>query len=207
MASTAPPSPFPDNQIHRPKSGRKPLQPKNTNTPAIPNNHPKPKTLQLIGISLTQNSNKENLHPKRENAVLCIQAEVPFDSSLAEELSAIREKLERLRIDREKTEKMLKERNLMLDLQMKELFNRGELQKELELEVDRLFRLKELRLSCMQKISPIRTLREKEEEKKMNGYQPKELNYDEEDDIRTESSSENDPSAIGNEIIAIVTTH
>ncbi|XP_019241997.1 PREDICTED: high mobility group B protein 6 isoform X2 [Nicotiana attenuata] len=206
MASTAPPSPFPDNQIHRPKSGRKPLQPKNTNTPATPNNHPKPKTLQSIGISLTQNSNKENLHPKGEKLLPCIQAEVPFDSSLAEELSAIREKLERLRIDREKTEKMLKERDLLLDLQMKELFNRGELQKELELEVDRLFRLKELRLSCM-KISPIRTLREKEEEKKMNGYQPKELNYDEEDDIRTESSSENDPSAIGNEIIAIVTTH
>ncbi|XP_060197495.1 high mobility group B protein 6 [Lycium barbarum] len=194
MASTAP-SPFPNNQIHPPKIGRKPLQPKNIPSIPLTTNPKQPQ-------KCIQNSNKENLDfysdfsttKKATNPISIIQAE-PFDSSLAEELSAIREKLERLRIDREKTEKMLKERDLMLDLQMKEMLNRGEEQKELELEVDRLFRLKELRLSCTLRISPIRTLREKEEEKKIKGDHLKELNYDEEDEIMTDSSSDKDPSA------------
>ncbi|KAJ8559415.1 hypothetical protein K7X08_003473 [Anisodus acutangulus] len=184
-------TPFPNNQI------RKPLQPKNTpSTPLTTNPIPE----KWNGISLIQNSNKENVHPdfptpkKATNPINIIQAE-PFDSSLAEELSAIREKLERLRSDKEKTEKMLKERDLMLDLQIKEMLNRGEEQKQLELEVDRLFRLKELRLSCTLKISPIRTLREKEEEKKIKGDHLKELNYDEEDEIMTDSSSDKEPSA------------
>lgn len=151
MASTAP-SPFPDNQIRRPIFGRKPLQPKNT--PAIPLTTNPNKPEKWTEISVSQNSNKENLHPdfpapkKATNPISCIKDE-PFDSSLAEELSAIREKLERLKKDKEKTEKILKERDLMLDLQMKELLNRGEMQKQLEIEVDRLFRLNELRLSCM----------------------------------------------------------
>ncbi|MCD7473519.1 hypothetical protein HAX54_015427 [Datura stramonium] len=196
--SSAAPSSFPDNQIRRPKIGRKPLQPKNTPDTPVTTNPNKPE--KWIEISVTQNSNKENLHPdfstpkKAINPISCIQAE-SFDSSLAEELSAIREKIERMKSDGEKTEKMLKERDLILDLQMKELLNRGEQQKQLELEVDRLFRLKELKLSCMQKISPIRTLREKIEEKKIKGDHLKELNYDEEDEIMTDSSSDKDPSA------------
>jgi uncharacterized protein YdgA (DUF945 family) len=67
-----------------------------------------------------------------------------LDSSLAEELSAIKKKLERLRSDKERTEKMLEERAMVLDLQKKELEQRGEAQKRLEIEVDRLYRLKEL---------------------------------------------------------------
>lgn len=67
-----------------------------------------------------------------------------MDSSLAEELSAIKKKLERLRSDKERTEKMLEERAMVLDLQKKELEQRGEVQKRLEIEVDRLYRLKEL---------------------------------------------------------------
>lgn len=72
-----------------------------------------------------------------------------FDSSLAQELSAIREKLERLRIDRENTDEVLRQRGVMLDSHMKEILNRWEDQKQLEMEVDRLYRLKEIRLSCM----------------------------------------------------------
>ncbi|KAL0450895.1 UNVERIFIED_CONTAM: hypothetical protein Slati_1645900 [Sesamum latifolium] len=90
-----------------------------------------------------------------------------LDASLADELTAIREKLERLRIDKEKTEKMLRERGLMLDLQMKEIVERGESQKQLEMEVDRLYRLKEIKLAASMRISPLRSLRDKEEERKM----------------------------------------
>ncbi|XP_058186273.1 high mobility group B protein 6-like [Rhododendron vialii] len=68
-----------------------------------------------------------------------------IDVSLAEELSAIRLKLERMRLDKEETEKMLRERDLAMEAGMKELVERGEIQKMLKIEVDRLFRLKELK--------------------------------------------------------------
>ncbi|VVB12791.1 unnamed protein product [Arabis nemorensis] len=67
-----------------------------------------------------------------------------IDASLAEELGAFKKKLERLREDRERTEKVLKERDGAMDLQMTSLLQRGESQKCLEIQVDRLFRLKEL---------------------------------------------------------------
>ncbi|KAJ6407655.1 hypothetical protein OIU84_011027 [Salix udensis] len=68
---------------------------------------------------------------------------------------------------------MLKEREMVMDLQMKELEQRGEVQKRLEIEVDRLYRLKELQSYSMI-TSPIRTLREKELEKKTTEVQPEE---------------------------------
>lgn len=68
-----------------------------------------------------------------------------LNSSLAEELNAARMKTERLRLDKEKTEKMLKEREALLLLQMKEIEERGQIQRHLEIQVDRLFRLKELK--------------------------------------------------------------
>ncbi|CAN0846940.1 hypothetical protein LINGRAHAP2_LOCUS4714 [Linum grandiflorum] len=52
--------------------------------------------------------------------------------------------MERLMLDVEKTEQMLDERGRALDLQMKDLEARGVAQIMLELEVDRLYRFKEL---------------------------------------------------------------
>ncbi|EEF33689.1 conserved hypothetical protein [Ricinus communis] len=141
----------------RRKSGRKPLQPKNS--PATPVTVTqihilKPKQ-QLVEISV---ANKENNPIHGTPTKLIIE---PLDASLAEELSAIRKKAERLKLEREKTEEMLNERGRMLDLKMKEMEERCEIQKSLEIQVDRLFRLKELQFSSM-KISPMRSLREKE---------------------------------------------
>lgn len=73
-----------------------------------------------------------------------LNLETSIDASLAEELSAFKKKLERLREDRESTEKLLKERDEAMDLHMSHLLQRGETQKSLEIQVDRLFRLKEL---------------------------------------------------------------
>lgn len=71
-----------------------------------------------------------------------------FDSSLAEELTAIRKKMERLRLDKDTTEKMLERRAAAMDDQLKEMHQRGETQKLLELEVDRLYRLNQLKSYC-----------------------------------------------------------
>ncbi|KAK4418827.1 hypothetical protein Salat_2295500 [Sesamum alatum] len=159
--------------IQGPKSGRRPLQPMNqiSTTPITA----KPKTNPAEISGKLDNCNKENVPPINYNnnnnnnySSSPVKKEYfPFDASLADELTAIREKLERLRIDKEKTEKMLRERGLMLDLQMKEIIDRGEAQKHLEIEVDRLYRLKEIKLAACMRISPLRSLRDKEEEKKM----------------------------------------
>ncbi|GMJ01618.1 hypothetical protein HRI_003831000 [Hibiscus trionum] len=85
-----------------------------------------------------------------------------YSTSLAEELSGFRKKMERLRLDKEKTEKMLIEREELLVLQMKEMEERGQVQRQLEIQVDRLFRLKELKSHCM-RISPLKSLREKQQ--------------------------------------------
>ncbi|KAJ0027479.1 hypothetical protein Pint_35083 [Pistacia integerrima] len=104
----------------------------------------------------------------------------------------MRKKLERLRLDKEKTEKMLNERDTMLDMQMKELQYRGDTQKMLEIEVDRLYRLKELKSYCL-RISSIRSLREKEQEKRITGV-AKSISHNlggEDDDEEEESVGEN----------------
>ncbi|XP_028764456.1 high mobility group B protein 6 [Neltuma alba] len=141
----------------RPRSGRTPLQPKNSPANPILDPVTPPKSKQKpIEISVMKlDSNKENLDPTKLE---------PLDASLAEELSAIKKKLERLRSDKERTEKMLNERDSVLDGYLKEMELRGQFQKCLEMEVDRLFRLKELKSRCM-RVSPIKSLREKEQGK------------------------------------------
>uniref|UniRef100_A0A5B7BNP4 High mobility group B protein 6 n=1 Tax=Davidia involucrata TaxID=16924 RepID=A0A5B7BNP4_DAVIN len=186
--------PLAGNQIQRPNSGRKPLQPKNSLPNPITNGVLKPKqTPEWIKISLIDDSNKEN-HPVYATPIK-IES---FDPSLAEELSAIREKLERLRLDKEKTEKMLQERDLVLEMNMKELEKRGEAQKQLEIEVDRLYRLKELRSSCM-RISSIRSLREKEHEIKIKKDQSQDIKIKDRDELKDEIASQSTSSEIDTE--------
>ncbi|GAB2300781.1 hypothetical protein Dimus_037738 [Dionaea muscipula] len=149
------------HEIHHLKSGRKPLHPV-SNIPAAAANGPRPNLKPIpkqIKILTVNSLNKEN------NMAQAHQPPEYLNSSLAEELSAVREKLERLRIDRERTEGMLRERDLVMDSQLKEVKRRGEVQKELEIEVDRLYRLKQLQLTCLQRMSPVRSLRAQAMEK------------------------------------------
>lgn len=163
MLAAEPPTASPHLRHPKP-GGRKPLQSKhniiiNNNYYDPPkSNLPKTNHHPIIPSSpfLINDSNKENWD---------FQLIEPMDASLAEELNAVKQKLERLKFERDKTEKMLQERHRILEVQMTELHHRGEFQKELEIEVDRLYRLKHLKLACT-RMSPIRSLREKEMEKK-----------------------------------------
>lgn len=199
-------SPLTGDKDLRPKSGRRPLQPKNS--PATPMTQ-----IQILKskqewteFSVVKDSNKEN-HPIYTTTPTKPIVE-PLDSSLAEELSAIKKKLERLRSDKERTEKMLEERAMVLDLQKKELEQRGEVQKRLEIEVDRLYRLKELHSYSM-RISPIRTLREKEHEKKMSEAQPLEKETEELEEsvgdnaMQSPSSSWGSANSVSSQLVAV----
>jgi hypothetical protein len=139
--------PVAGDQKLRPKSGRTPLQPKNSpaNHVIVSSAQTKPKQNQTE-IHVVDQSNKENHHQIYPTTPTKIES---LDASLAEELSAIKKKLERLRSDKERTEKMLKERDMMLELKMKELEERGEIQNNLEIELDRLYRLKQLQSHSM----------------------------------------------------------
>ncbi|CAN6715367.1 unnamed protein product [Malus baccata var. baccata] len=172
------------NQIVRPKSGRTPLQPKNAPVTSTNSDLKIKPVHQWIGVG--DDSNKEN-RPMYATPVM-IEA---MDASLGEELSSIRKKMESMKSDREKTEKMLKERDMVMEIQMKELENRGQIQKMLETELDRIYRLNQLHVQSI-KVSPIRSLREKEEEKKADESPSQEVEVEAEEDME-ESVDENSP--------------
>ncbi|CAI0474775.1 unnamed protein product [Linum tenue] len=183
-------SPVTGDQKSRLNSGRKPLQPKNSEPVQI-STKPLPllPDLRKVNFGVSSGGGKENQNlglvydtPPASKKLIQQPSIPPIDSSLAEELSVMRKRMERLRSDREKTEKMLKERDRVLDLQMKEMEARAEAQMTMEMEVDRLFRLKELHTYSMT-ISPLRSLRDKEQERKLS------RRYDEKKMVEEEQGS------------------
>ncbi|KAJ4970139.1 hypothetical protein NE237_003238 [Protea cynaroides] len=158
-------SPIIGTQNIRQKIGRKPLQPRNFLVNPIDDQtktNPKPK---WVDISLAGDSDKENrlitITPHKIGS---------FDSSLAEELSAIKRKLERLRLEKEKTEKKLRQKDLVLQMHMLDLQRRDEAQKQLEIMIEKLMVLKKLQSTCM-RTTPIQSLRQKEQDKKLQEVQ------------------------------------
>ncbi|OIV98537.1 hypothetical protein TanjilG_12123 [Lupinus angustifolius] len=154
----------------RSRSGRTPLQPINSD-----NQHSSPLNPKL---SISSHKTKPPI----------ATTTLP-DSTLAEELEAIKKRIERLRNDREITEKILNEREMILNEKMNDLEQRGEIQKDMEIQVDRLFRLKELKFRCM-RVSPMRTLREKEQQKIVNQSPSPSKVKSEETVVASESESE-----------------
>ncbi|KAM0953821.1 hypothetical protein DsansV1_C01g0004021 [Dioscorea sansibarensis] len=88
-----------------------------------------------------------------------------LDASLAEELGVARRRRDRIRLERERTERMLGERDLVLEKGMRDLVIRGEAQRRLELELLRLIGIGDLGLLSGSS-SPVRSLREREEERR-----------------------------------------
>lgn len=97
-----------------------------------------------------QGSNKENTVPGLcPSSVVVPAVHESFDVSLGDELIAALERLQRVRVDRDKTDELLGERALVLDMEMKAILDRGQMQKELEIELDRLYRLNEIKMSSL----------------------------------------------------------
>ncbi|EXB74397.1 hypothetical protein L484_004216 [Morus notabilis] len=189
--------PVTGDQKLRPKSARKPLQPKNIPAnPVVVFDFAKTAKPDQECVKISLLSNKENQPAFSSPAKI-----ESFDTSLAEELSAIKKKLERLKADREKTEKMLRERDMILDLQTKEIESRGEIQKKLEIEVDRLYRLNQLHSQSL-RFSPIRSLREKERAKKGTESESQESKSKDREDSVCQSSPPELISSASSEIIS-----
>lgn len=136
------------NQAILSKNGRTPLKPKNQ----LHRNEDTKQPNYRIDLSsskiknVVDDSNKENLPPTNSTGTKKVEVEVEtlIDASLAEELSVIREKLERMRVDKENTNKLLHDRQMAMDVYMNQLLKRGQVQSLLEIEVDRLYRLNQI---------------------------------------------------------------
>lgn len=113
---------------------RRPLQPKNTHWRPEPEPEPKPKPIEI-----RRNAGKENRPIEAVGP--------PLEASLAEELRAVRRRRERLRLAKEETERLLKERERMLGMRAREMEMRWEKQKEMEVEIQRILWIMDLR-SC-----------------------------------------------------------
>jgi hypothetical protein len=151
---------------------RRPLQPKNLNsTPSLEAPPKKPKKLNQKNTTtrlLIQVDASKEICPIKSNVCIedlsiCKQAlnvseeavkqekqdDVLREASLAEELEIVRKRREKLRMEREKIEEMLKERELVLENAMKEMERRAEEQNNIELEIYKIILLKDLRTSSM----------------------------------------------------------
>lgn len=140
----------PDSNCVLSKNGRTPLKPKNQQQQQQKEETKQPNWWIDIPLSKINNdtdiSNKENIPPPDSTGAKKAEMEVEtlIDASLAQELSAIREKLERMRLDKENTEKLLHDRQIAMDMHMNQLLKRGQVQSLLEIEVDRLYRLNQI---------------------------------------------------------------
>ncbi|KAJ4779160.1 myelin transcription factor [Rhynchospora pubera] len=153
---------------------RRPLQPKNLNTlPSLEAPPKKPKKINQNTTTiqpLIQDNTRKETCPIEPSICKEVAKEETGDdelreASLAEELEIVRKRRERLRQEKEKTEMLLKERDLVLEKAMKEMERRAEEQNSIELEIYKVILLKDLRNSSM-RVYPVQSLRMKEEEKK-----------------------------------------
>ncbi|KAG6516257.1 uncharacterized protein LOC121971685 [Zingiber officinale] len=148
---------------------RKPLQIKdiNVSTDDALKSKSKPISMRIqrpMGLSF----GKENhcpISPRKEEAELEYDL-APRDPSLAEELASVRKRRERLREEREKTEKELREKDLTMERWAMDLEKRAEEQRNMELELRLLIKLQDLR-SSSSVLSPVQSLRDKEQKKNM----------------------------------------
>ncbi|XP_031498719.1 uncharacterized protein LOC116263212 isoform X2 [Nymphaea colorata] len=91
-----------------------------------------------------------------------------MDASLAEELEMIRQKNERLRVERAKTDDIFKAKDQVMKRMEEQLELRWKAQERLEMELERLLSLKELN-DCLLGFQPVVPLREKHRPKPKTG--------------------------------------
>ncbi|PIA49084.1 hypothetical protein AQUCO_01300142v1 [Aquilegia coerulea] len=116
----------------------------------------------LLDVSGKENQDALSLTSKRNKRGSKIVKE--SKNSFENELEEIQKKLEQMRIEKEKTEELLKDRDEMLKMKEEELENRGKEQEKLQMELKKLQKAKEFKPTMSFPL--VQSLREKEEDKK-----------------------------------------
>lgn len=138
------------NPAKKGKNGRKALKQKNTNLPH--SNEPNvsvQKPLQAVDLDAPTKENRKqesiSSQPKKGKSKGKSEQQKSSPSSFEKELQEMQEMMETLRIEKERTEEMLKERDEMLKQKDEELDSKGREQEKLQNELKKLQRLKEFK--------------------------------------------------------------
>lgn len=143
--------------VAAPPPFRRPLQPRNVVQPPASEFQQKPKLIAIrIPRPIGGGAGKENClflstKPELEPELKPEKEEGLKETSLAEELAAIRKRRERLREERDWTEKELRNKDMMMQRWAMEMEKWAEEQRNLELELRLLIKLQDLRSSSMVK--------------------------------------------------------
>ncbi|XP_023522074.1 high mobility group B protein 6-like [Cucurbita pepo subsp. pepo] len=143
----------PVGRTKKPRNSRKALKDKNSS----------PEESQSMVTKVTQPSEEENLslnQPKPKAA----QKKQPVKQSFDKDLQEMQDMLQQLRLDKEKTEELLKEKDEMLKQKDEELKTRDKEQEKLQIELKKLQKLKEFKPNM--NFPMIQILKDKEQEKK-----------------------------------------
>ncbi|PKU74233.1 high mobility group B protein 6 [Dendrobium catenatum] len=162
-----------DNQIagNRRTLRRRPLQPRNTPVTLAIELPAKPATFRETPHFMQTRLEPDDKENSEVTTALPLPAMASSDFllpaealSLSEELEAARRQKERLRLEREKTETMLRDRDLVLEKEAREAEMRDLQHIEVEMKLQSLLRLIELR--SLLRFETISSLRKQEEEKR-----------------------------------------
>ncbi|XP_042479548.1 high mobility group B protein 13-like isoform X2 [Macadamia integrifolia] len=152
--------------VHEKKGrSRRALKPKNqtpneTNILAGKISQPSPSPLPLVG---DEDGKENSAHLSQPRTRKQTKKGKESKQSFEKELQEIQEKLEQMRLEKEKTEELLKVRDEMLKQKEEELETRGKQQEKMQLELKKLQKLKEFKPTVS--FAPVQSLREKEQEK------------------------------------------
>ncbi|KAJ6826581.1 high mobility group B protein 6-like [Iris pallida] len=115
---------------------------------------------RVDGLSLLVSPNDK---PIKKDISKPKAAIIATEKSLADELKDVQRRLEKLRVEKEKTEELLKQRDEMIRVKEEELEKRCKEQEKLQKEIKKLQKLKEFKPTM--NFPLIKSLREKEKEK------------------------------------------
>ena len=120
-------------------------------------------TIVILDLSSDKRNSSEVKLAKLLYSASVLDLEIVCCISFERDLQEMQEKLEQLRLEKEKTEELLKARDEMLKIKEEELETRGREQEKLQMELKKLQKLKEFKPTVT---FPLHSLRDKEQEKK-----------------------------------------
>ncbi|WCJ26474.1 HMG (high mobility group) box protein [Euphorbia peplus] len=145
MADVAISTPIkPDPPItKKPRNKRNPLKQKNPSTNEA---NIMAQTISVTSpVNATDPPMKENISQPKKSKGRAAKPQQEKQSSFEKEMEEMQEKLQKLKIEKEKTEEMLKEKDEILKAKEEELENRGKEQEKLQMELKKLQKLKEFK--------------------------------------------------------------
>ncbi|XP_065858647.1 high mobility group B protein 13-like [Euphorbia lathyris] len=123
-----------------------------------------------VDPSLKENLSQPHSSPKKSKGRATKAKQANKQSSFEKEMEEMQEMLQRLKLEKEKTEELLKEKDEILKAKEEELGNRGKEQEKLQMELKKLQKLKEFKPNMSFPLAqPLKDDQDKKKKKKKKG--------------------------------------